>query len=124
MTHKTHQTLDATAAAPVPAPRRGRRGHGRKIRYENAPKFVKRDICTGKAEVVYGKTLRDYIRGRMAIPVVEVDTLTQPEKKRLTKEQRLELAKSLAGSAKHFTLEGLRESDRIMSREDWEEEAK
>lgn len=44
----------------------------------------------------------------------------KPLKKRLTKEEKLALSKELAGSAKHFSLEGLRESDRIANREDWD----
>lgn len=48
----------------------------------------------------------------------------KPVKKRLTKEEKRALHKRLAGSAKHFSLEGLKESDRIANREDWEEDIK
>lgn len=39
--------------------------------------------------------------------------------KQLTKEEKLLLIEKLAGSAKRFSLEGLCESDRIVNREDW-----
>ena len=46
-----------------------------------------------------------------------------PSEKKLTKAEKRELAMKLAGSAKFFSYEGLKESDRIANREDWEEES-
>lgn len=54
----------------------------------------------------------------------EDEIVLKPVKKRLTKEEKLALSKELAGSAKHFSSEGLKESDRIANREDWEEDVK
>ncbi|PLR78907.1 hypothetical protein CU633_03495 [Bacillus sp. V3-13] len=48
----------------------------------------------------------------------------QPVKKRLTKAEKRALHQKLAGSARHFSLEGLREADRIANREDWEEDVR
>jgi hypothetical protein len=60
-----------------------------------------------------------------AISVLEEEdeVVIRPEKKRLTKEEKLALSKKLAGSADHFSIEGVEETIRIANREyDQEEE--
>ncbi|EGL84136.1 hypothetical protein CathTA2_0302 [Caldalkalibacillus thermarum TA2.A1] len=44
------------------------------------------------------------------------------QKKKLTKEEKRDLAAKLAGSAKYFSNEGIKESLKIAGREDWEDE--
>lgn len=51
------------------------------------------------------------------------DEMTK-QKKKLNKEEKRKLLQELAGSAKHFSYEGLKESDRIANRGDWEEYVK
>lgn len=48
----------------------------------------------------------------------------KPSKEKLTKEEKLKALGNIVGSAKHFSYEGLKESDRIANREDWEEDVK
>lgn len=43
------------------------------------------------------------------------------QKKKLTKEEKLELHKKLAGSAKLHSEDGIKELNRIANREDWKE---
>lgn len=50
--------------------------------------------------------------------------MDQQSPKKLTKEEKLAISNKLAGSAKLFSYEGLKESDRIANREDWEEDVK
>lgn len=61
-----------------------------------------------------------------AITVIEEEeeVVLKPEKKRLSKEEKLALSRRLAGSAKLFSPEGVEEVIRIANREyDQEEEA-
>ncbi|MGD6855081.1 hypothetical protein ACQCVO_08410 [Bacillus infantis] len=46
----------------------------------------------------------------------------KPVENKLTKAEKRELAMKLAGSAKHFSYDGLKETDRISNREEWEED--
>lgn len=98
--------------------------------YKNAQALARQILNHPKLRgKLYGRYLE---RNNVEIDVVttleeesakEVVKLT-PVKKTLTKAEKRELHKKLAGSAKHFSLEGLKESDRIANREEWEEEDK
>ncbi|MCA1322439.1 hypothetical protein LC085_21420 [Bacillus tianshenii] len=66
----------------------------------------------------------EIVESLISVMEEEDEIVMKPVKKRLTKEEKLALSKELAGSAKHFSLEGLQESDRIANREDWEENVK
>lgn len=48
----------------------------------------------------------------------------KPIENPLSKAEKRALHKKLSGSAKHFSYKGLKESDRIANREEWEENTK
>ncbi|PEJ56349.1 hypothetical protein CN692_18390 [Bacillus sp. AFS002410] len=53
----------------------------------------------------------------MTVIEEEHELVIKPEKKRLTKEEKLALSKKLAGSVDRFSLEGVEETIRIANRE-------
>ncbi|WHY71926.1 hypothetical protein [Fictibacillus enclensis] len=85
--------------------------------------FSKRATMQPSDKVVEVKVIKTQHAPVAVVIDSKEDDSMKPEKRRLTVEEKLKLAEKIVGKAKYFDREGLRESDCIANREDWEEDA-
>ncbi|MDN4523936.1 hypothetical protein [Fictibacillus fluitans] len=79
---------------------------------------------SGRGGVVV-RVIKSHNRSNPVGIVVEEqkDETNMAPKKKLTIDEKLQLLNKIAGKAKHYDAETIKESDRIARREDWKDEA-